>query len=338
MDRGRAQAPIGGRRGLFSGRSSVRLDANECNELGTLPSSQLLRCLREISWQRYPDPWAERLCEVISKRFHVALEDVIVGAGSTELIGILLCSVRQAVGRRTPTVVVPTPAFSMYAAGARAHSMKLVQIPLDSRWRLDVERAVKVFKRAAPDIVFLTTPHNPTGTVLSRKDLEVLVAAAPRAVVVVDEAYIDYGHSDHLEVYRSHPKVVILRTLSKVGFASLRVGWAFLSPAMRSQVAALQVPFSVSAASQALAIYALTKLAKKVAEAVRRVRRQRLAHGGTCILKGVEVTPSSANFVWLKTLIPAVKAKRKLESAGVFVKAFEGGSESAVLSSGKRWH
>src|SRR4030095_4784235 len=124
-----------------------------------------------------------------------------------------------------PTIVTTTPTFVMYKMSARVRGMRVIEVPLDPDWDISVPSLVGALEMATPNVVFIASPNNPTGTMASADRLEQVVMAARGALVVVDEAYVAYADRQQLDLFRTQEKVDLLRTLSKIGLAALRVGW-----------------------------------------------------------------------------------------------------------------
>ena len=178
-------------------------------------------------------------------------------------------------------------------------------------------------------LVFVCTPNNPTGTVVTRAEIDRFLARVPEDVlVVIDEAYREFNRDpdvpDGLELYRERPNVCVLRTFSKAyGLAGLRIGYAIAHPPVASALRACAVPFGVSLVAQAAAVASLrardaleTRVAALVAERERVLRALR-AHG-------VQVEDTEANFYWLRLGERTGKFAAACEESGVTVRPFEG--------------
>jgi histidinol-phosphate aminotransferase len=219
-------------------------------------------------------------------------------------------------------VLTTTPTFVMYRLSARARGLRVIEVPLDDAWLpplLSLERAID-FSR--PNLIFLATPNNPTGTVIDRAVLERVIELARDALVVIDEAYVDYAAADHLELLR-HPNIAILRTLSKVGWASLRVGWLVASAPLVAELDKLRLPYNLPVPTQRLATLALGALAPVMQRTVERVvaERERLT-AALGELPGLSVTPSQANFLWVHTERPSGELHAALAARGVLTRSF----------------
>jgi histidinol-phosphate aminotransferase len=220
--------------------------------------------------------------------------------------------------------MTPSPTFVMYRVTARGHGLKPLEVPLDATWDLDVAAMKRALDFMPPNLVYVASPNNPTGNRVSQDRLEALCDAAPDALVVLDEAYVDYASGGSLRALRDrHPNLGVLRTLSKVGFAALRVGWLEAEPELVRELDKVRQPFNLSATSQAAARAVLDDAWDHVTAATARVVREReVVTSALAALPGVEVTPSDANFVWVKTPRPAGEVHAALAARGVLVRSF----------------
>ena len=130
-----------------------------------------------------------------------------MGTGSDEVIALLLTALDRPQGKNpAPTVVTPTPTFVMYRLSARARGFKVVEVPLDAAWDLDVSAMRRAVEIARPNLVFVATPNNPTGRSMSLDRLEAVIQAAPESLVVVDEAYVDFAPRAQLHLRHEVPE------------------------------------------------------------------------------------------------------------------------------------
>ena len=306
------------------GTFEVRLDANECPPLlSPEASAELARALVPAAWNRYPDARAVELRSVIAERDGVAPDEVLVGTGSDEVIALLLTALDRPQGRNpAPTIVTTSPTFVMYRQSARARGFKVVEVPLDAAWDLDAPMMVRAIELMRPNVVFIATPNNPTSRLCSLDRLEAVIAAASDALVVVDEAYIDFAPRTQLHLRARYPNVAILRTLSKIGFAALRVGWMLGPAELVGEIDKTRQPYNLPAPSQQGATFVLRALGGEIARMrdVVVAERARLAAGLTGL--GLGVTPSDANFLWVESVGPAGELVEALASRGVLVKSF----------------
>ena len=346
----------------------VKLDANEAPPVSPAVCEVVARAIASVALERYPDPRALRLKEAIAKRTGAKVGDLLVGTGSDEVIGLVSNALAWPRRRNTQGVILtPTPTFVMYRITARAHGLKPVEVPLDASWDLDVAMTKKAIAMMQPSVVFVASPNNPTGNRMSVDRLEEIVCAAGGgggekragtgtatamaammlsatgteggeggAFVIVDEAYVDYsGPNASVRGWRArYPHLGILRTVSKVGLAALRVGWLEADPGLVAEIDKTRQPFNVSATSQIAAAAVLEEAWDELQAGVARVvaAREKLS-AAIAALEGFSVTPSAANFVWVKTPVASEKVQEHLAKDGILVRSFHksGGRLGAQL-------
>jgi histidinol-phosphate aminotransferase len=308
-----------------SGDYAVRLDANEAPELLSSEAKQrLAEAAAKLTWERYPDATSSHLRQALASYSGVSAEEVLVGDGSDEIITMLLSTFSHARDRSGSAVIMTTtPSFVMYRMSARVRGQRVLEVPLDANWDLALDSLLKGIEHAPPNLIFIATPNNPTGNLADRERLERVIQAAPSSVVVIDEAYIPYSDRDQLDLYRRYENVVVMRTLSKIGFAALRVGWLIARPSLLAQLDKVRLPYNMNAPAQALGAIAVTELAPEIRRIVSYVvaERERLS-AALGALPGIVVTPSQANFLWFKSERPAAELFEGLKARGVLVRSF----------------
>jgi histidinol-phosphate aminotransferase len=306
------------------GSFDVRLDANESPPLlSPEASAALARAMTPPAWNRYPDARSVELRRAIAARSGCSPDEVLVGTGSDEVIALLLTALDRPRDRApAPTIVTTSPTFVMYRLSARTRGFRVVEVPLDARWDLDLGGMKKAIAFARPNVVFVATPNNPTSNLVSLDRLEALIEAAPEALVIVDEAYIDFAPRTQLHLRTKYPNVAVMRTLSKVGFASLRVGWLIGPAYLVREIDKTRQPYNLSVPSQRGATFVLDELGAEVERMCAAIvgERARLGEGLTRL--GLQVTPSDANFLWVETTRPAGEVYAQLKAQGVLVKSF----------------
>lgn len=272
----------------------IKLDAMENpHALPAALRAQWLARIERTPLNRYPDPGARRLIERFRQAFGVdSRYAVLPGNGSDELIQLLIL----ALGGADSTVVAPTPGFVMYEHIARASGRRFVGVPLDRGFELDTPAMLAALREHDPALVFLARPNNPTGNVFDGKAVATICAAA-RGLVVLDEAYHAFSGVDGLGLAARYDNVVVLRTLSKMGLAGLRVGFLIGHPAWLAEFDKLRLPYNLNALAQSSAEFFLEHKAVFDGQAGRIVgERERLVQV-LAALPGVQVWPSAANFL-----------------------------------------
>jgi len=302
----------------------VRLDANEAPPVPAAVRDVVAGAIGRVPLEKYPDARAMDLKEAISARTGAPVSSLVVGTGSDELIALLATACSRSRERSPATFVAPTPTFVMYRVTARAHGIRAVDVPLDASWDLDVSSMTKAIEMMQPNVVFVATPNNPTGNRVSRDRLLAIIEAAKGSLVVVDEAYVDYTKDGSLRALREkHANVAVLRTLSKLGLAALRVGWLEADESIARAIDKARQPFNVSATSQAAATAVLRDAWAPVKEHVAAIvaERERVV-AAMREAKGVEPLPTEANFVWVRTEKDARDVHEGLVARGVLVRSF----------------
>ena len=216
----------------------------------------------------------------------------MLGNGSDEIISTLLTALSGGGG----ALVIPSPTFVMYRHSAMVVGMRVAEVALDERFELDDAAMRAVLPDAA--LCFLARPNNPTGNLWDTATIEGWISDFPDTVFVIDEAYTDYTPGASMWRPNLPENVVFMSTLSKVGGAALRLGYAVASPALAAELDKVRHPYNISATSLAIAELLVTRFAGEQAAMLARSRanRARLANLMATI-EGATVFPSGSNLV-----------------------------------------
>ncbi len=300
--------------------SPVKLDANE-SPFAPSPALEaaIVEATRGLPIHRYPDPEARDLRTLLARRLGVPAEQLILGNGSDELIQMLL----MAVADPGAVVMAPTPTFSMYELGARALGLRFVGVPLDARFALDAAAWRAALERERPRAAFLSSPNNPTGNCLDAAAILDTLDRC-RGLVVVDEAYFDYCGRTVLPELPRCPNLVVLRTLSKIGMAGLRLGILAAGPAIVDELNKVRLPYNINMLSQTVARVALEHDAEVRAHVKAILRERDALQRALRAFPEVEVFPSDANFLLIRSPFPAEVVHEGLARLGVSVRRFGG--------------
>jgi histidinol-phosphate aminotransferase len=275
----------------------VKLDAME--NPYTLPAgarARLDEALARVPVNRYPDGAADEARSTLAHALGIAQGlGVLLGNGSDELIQIIT----SALARPGATMLAPEPSFVMYRMNALFAGMRFVGVPLAADFGLDRAATLAAIERERPALVYLAYPNNPTGSLFDKSDIEAVLGATP-GLVVVDEAYYDFALATFLPRVSEFANLLVLRTLSKVGMAGIRLGYAVAVPAWIAQLNKLRQPYNVNALTQAavVALLADTAWIAEQAAAIRAARERLQAELGR--LPGATVFPTRTNFVVLR--------------------------------------
>jgi histidinol-phosphate aminotransferase len=301
----------------------VWLDANEnpATPAAALPSVALAKEGR-LNLNRYPDPQPADLLAKLAGLYGVTPAHCLVTRGSDEGIDLLLRTFCRA-GR--DAILITPPTYGMYVVAADIQGATTLRVPLlrDKNFALDAAAVLRT-AQATPGLklVFLCSPNNPTGGLLDRTAvLEVVRALAGRAVVVVDEAYVDFSGQPSLAAeIPANPNLVVLRTLSKAyGLAGARVGTTLADPAVIAVLQKVIAPYPVPAPVLQAALAALTPEGIAAArESVRQLvaERQRLFAALPALAVVRRVWPSDANYV-LVEVADSARAMAAGRAAGI---------------------
>ncbi len=310
-----------------SGTPPIKLDANESPwPLPAALRARIAADLAELPLHRYPDPRAERVRAPLAAQLGAHPDQLVLGSGSDEVIALLCTALaRPREGRARAVVLYPTPTFVMYRITALAHGLEPVEVPLRADFSLDVPAMLAAIAAHRPSLVFLATPNNPTGNAFADDALRAVVEGARDALVVIDEAYAAFAGRSLSAWCDAYPHVALLGTLSKVGLAAARLGWARLPSALAAEVEKARQPFNVNALSQAVAALALGALRPEFDAHVAAIVAERTRLGAALSeLPGVHVAPSDANFFLLRFDADPAPRVARLAADGIAVRHFTG--------------
>ena len=309
---------------------AVKLDANESP--WTLPPEARARVasvMHTAEINRYPDGRATELRKALAWGLGGSEDEYVLGSGSDELIALIATAMSTPrSGRARPAVVFPEPTFVMYRMTSHAHGWQAVGVPLDDQWDLDADAMAAAIENTQPNVVYYATPNNPTGNCFSRDRIEALVDAFPNTLHVIDEAYGAYSGQSFATLCEETPQCALLGTLSKVGFAGIRVGWLRLDEALSAELDKVRQPFNLSTPSQMVATLALTDLAPLLEEHITTIvaERERLS---TELDRHPALTcfPSDSNFLLVRYSGNVPELCEALLDVEIAVRQFANGDE-----------
>jgi histidinol-phosphate aminotransferase len=306
----------------------AKLDANEL-PVG-LPDelrAGLAAHLAAVALERYPDAAARALRARIAGRLGVAGAQLVFGNGSDELI-LILCEAFAAPrpGARVARMLYPVPTFVYYRIACQSRGVEAVEVPLGADFTLDLDAVHAAFAARRPNVAFFALPNNPTGTLWPMPAIAELARANPDVIVVSDEAYVAYSGQTLLGALAALPNLVVMRTLSKVGLAGLRVGYVVVAPAIAAVLEKVRPPYNLGSLDQAAAAWLLEHAADWIDAQARAVvaERPRLV-AALAALPGVTVFPSEANLVLIRIAGAGRAAAiwQALQDRGILVRNFD---------------
>lgn len=256
-----------------------------------------LEQLRGAALNRYPDPQAPLLKTGLRREMGVpAGQELLLGNGSDEIIQMLA----MLVAGRGRCIMAPEPGFVMYRMIATLTGLDYVGVQLDSQFDLDLEAMLPAIQQHQPALLFLALPNNPTGNLFSVDRVRAIIEACD-GLVVLDEAYMAFTDRDHLSFTEDYDNVLVMRTLSKVGLAGLRLGMLIGDAAWLAEVEKVRLPYNINVLTQLSAEFALEHFqVMRQQTAAIRAERERI-HSELLGIPGIEVWPSEANFLLIRT-------------------------------------
>lgn len=296
-----------------AGSGLLRMDGNT-NLFGPNPAvAEVLRDFDPAELQHYPSGLHDDLRAAVARRHGLDPSEILIGAGSDELIDLVLRAFVAAGDR----VAYPTPSFVMYAFYAKLAEAQRVEVPLGPEWAIDVPGLI----RSDAKVTLVATPNNPTGTAASDEDLERMLSK-PGGLVVIDEAYAEYAGEDHARRIREFGNLIVLRTFSKAfGLAGLRVGYLCANRRLVDLLVRVKTPFTVSLLAERIAIRALVSM-EYVTASCNMVAGERSRVRG--LLGPLVPVASRANFIVMRPGDRASQVAARLASDGILVRDLKG--------------
>ncbi|WP_322106143.1 histidinol-phosphate transaminase [Paraburkholderia sp. J41] len=297
----------------------VKLDAME--NPYALPAdlaAQLGAHLAQVALNRYPAPRPEALLAKLKAAMRVPADcDVLLGNGSDEIISMIT----TACAKPGAKILAPVPGFVMYAMSATFAQLEFVGVPLTADFALDVDAMLAAVAEHAPAVIWLAYPNNPTGTLYADAEIERVIAAAAQAksLVVIDEAYQPFAMRSWMPRAGEFDNVVVMRTMSKLGLAGIRLGYLAGRPAWLNEFDKVRPPYNINVLTQAAAGFLLDHVDVLDAQAAQ-LRAERVALAAQVAgLPGARVFDSAGNFLLVR--VPdAAAVYDTLLSARVLIK------------------
>lgn len=295
--------PYSSARDEFKGEASVFLDANE-NPLND-------------KYNRYPDPLQWSLKQKIAKVKNITPENIFLGNGSDEPIDLVI---RIFCEPRIDNIVAVDPTYGMYQVCAEVNDVEYRKVLLNENFDLDAQKLLEKTDRNTK-LIFLCSPNNPTGNLLSREEIKKVLDSFA-GIVVLDEAYIDFAsEATWLNDLEKYPNLIILQTFSKAwGLAAVRLGMAFASAEIIKLFNKVKYPYNVNILTQNFVGDELDKL---------ELRKQWIAtllEGRNYLINELpkltfveKIYPTDANFILVK-VEDANSLYKQLADKGVIVR------------------
>ncbi len=267
----------------------IRFDTN------TSPYGLPSGSLKKIKISEYPDASYEELTKLIARYAGVKEDRIVIGAGADEIIDIVARTFLE----KGDKALISTPTYSLFKIVVQLSGGIPIEIARNKDYELNTERVISETKKTNSKLIFICNPNNPTGNLTPVKDLA-KIAESVESVVVLDEAYYEFCGKTSLRYLKNRDNVVIIRTLSKVGLAGIRLGYAVAPSLIAKAMNKTRPPNSVSAYSLKTAENTLQNtraIQKNVCRS--NIEKSRLMKGLQEL--GLFVYPSSGNFLMVRT-------------------------------------
>ncbi len=290
--------------------------STNCNPFGPTPG--LWEALNNSCLDGYPDSESIELKRVLSSKLNITKENLLIGSGSTELIRLIALAYFDT----GDEVLIPQPVYGEYEIACRLAGAQVVkQSNLEeTNFRVNVTETLDLIRKHKPKGIFLCNPNNPTGQYLSRNEVEQIVSAAPKSLIILDEAYIAFTNNAWPSYYLlNQGNLVILRSMTKdYALAGLRLGYAIAEESIISVLKRVQPPWSVTSISQKAGIYSLgaDDYIKECEVKIREAKSYLIKELADI---GLTALPSQTNFFMVK-VGNATELRKDLLKKGILVR------------------
>ncbi|TVR11093.1 MAG: histidinol-phosphate transaminase [Planctomycetota bacterium] len=292
----------------------LKLNTNEC---AWPPSPAVQACLSQLSGESmrlYPDPMSHALREAAAALWGHPANGIVAGNGSDDCLTMIYRSVLRPGDR----VAVPWPTYGLYDTLASIQGVEMLHVAWQDHWQLPIQE----FIAAAPRLILVANPNNPSATMVSVQELVALAEALPQSVVVVDEAYIDYATADSscIPALLTHSNMLVLRTCSKsYALAGARLGFCLGNPEIIAQFCKVKDSYNVNALTQAVGLAAIRDqdYHQQLVEDTLAAREDLMADVRK---RGWTWPPSCANFLLCHVGPQAESIYRALKARGILLR------------------
>ena len=301
---------------VYSPDPRIRLDANENPfSLQEPLKKKLLEEMGKIDFNRYPVAGSPGLRERFAGYFGVDRDMIMLGNGSDELIQLLCLTLKGKING----VLVPVPTFVMYKIIAVNTGNKVVEVQLDKNFDLDTEAMLGKMEKNFPALVFLSYPNSPTGNLFSLDKIEPILKKTP-GVVVIDEAYAAFAGDTLVPLLKKYDNLIILKTLSKLGMASMRLGFLIGNKDIIAQLDKVRLPYNINSLSQKAANFFLDYQMEFAGQVQEVLKRREELHLALQSIAGIKPYLSRANFIYFSCIFDSDRIYANLTAAGIYVK------------------
>lgn len=296
----------------------LKLNANESS---LPPSPRVLEALNIASINnigQYSDPHCLKLRQAIGKAYGFGANQVFVGNGADEVLGFCMMSFF----RKGMKICFPDITYDFYRTYAKTYQLDYQQFPLNEDFTINVEDYI----HCQGDVI-LANPNNPTGLSMSIEDIERIVQKDPERMVIIDEAYVDYGNASCLSLVNKYPNLLVVQTFSKSrNMAGARIGFAISSPAIIEDMNKIKFtfnPFNMSSFALEAGIAAVGDV-DYWQRCLKEVIATRKLFEDDCEKLGFHVIRSTTNFTFMThSLVPAREIVDSLKHQHILIRHYE---------------
>ena len=277
---------------------------------------EVLRRARQHDWARYPEFVPASLLKKLADHAGWKPDGVMAGNGSNEMIQ----SVINATVEKGVCLVLPEPTFSVYRQVINVAGGVIISVPLNDNLSFNIPRLASKLASSKADLAIICSPNNPTGCTISSRDLTALLRNTD-GLVIVDQAYLEFGGEDFVQLLNTHKNLVILRTFSKaMAMGGLRVGYCLAAPELIREFNKAKMPYSLNFFSTIAAEVALERihLFEPLVEKIKRERKR--LFDALQSIQGLSPVPSAANFFAVRTSIPPKQLFEELRARGILIR------------------
>ena len=282
---------------------------------------EFLKCIEQSEVNRYPEADPSPLKDTLRSLMDIPDEfGILLGNGSDELIQLLAlaCS-------KDDLIMSFEPSFVMYELVSKYVNLDYFGVQLDSNFDINLSDALLIIEREKPKIIFIAYPNNPTGNCFDY-DAIIEIIKSTNSMVILDEAYYAYSDKSFLSEISNFPNLLVLRTISKIGFAGLRLGLLIGDQETIAQLNKLRLPYNINALTQTSANFLLQDKQRIINNAQIIIEeRRRLAHE-LSLFSRFKVYPSQTNFILVHSE-DAHSLHTALKENGILIKGFPKGSK-----------
>ncbi len=307
----------------ISGEYEIRLDANESFiSISEQMREEICRVIATVDFNRYPDPLCTDLRRIFADNNGVSYENVAVGNGSDELISILMASFLE----KGDKVITLSPDFSMYGFYCSGAECENIVLNKDEEFGVDVDKIISCANENKARMIIFSNPCNPTSLGIEADEVRRLIKSTS-ALVVLDEAYMDFWNESILSEVNDYDNLIVLKTCSKaVGLAAIRLGFAVANRTLTRAINAAKSPYNVNTLTQEIGKIILSNreyIEKSKAEIL---ESKEALYESLCRYNGenFKVLESKTNFIYVKTS-RAKEIFEKLKDCSIVVRCFGDG-------------